>query len=613
MSEPVILTAAGREVAISNPRRCCSRRPGYTKLDLARYYLAVAEGALRGAGGRPNVLVRYPDGVGGEFFYQKRAPKSRPAWVEVVSLQISVGSQRRGSGPARRGGAAVDGQPRLPRAASASRARGRPRPSGRAARRSRSGARRRVAADPRAWRCVVARRSTSSASSAGRRRRARAACTSTCASSRAGRFDRGAARRAGAGARGRAARAALATSKWWKEERHGVFLDYNQNAKDRTVAGAYSVRPTPDARVSAPLGWDEVADCDPRDFTLATMPARFAAARRSARGDRSARRVRSSALLELSARHEARGAGRRAVAAALRKQAGEPPRVAPSRNAASPSKHRCIEIGRAREARRTRSRASSAGRRRHPEAARISSRPTCWSTRCAAARDLDARARQPAARARGAAPAAGAARSRLRSGVGVARGTEAVMRAGRGARAGGEGERRPCFVPPRSSLLAPLAPRPRLSPPAFSALPQDGIPFGSGGWMALTRAVLAAGVAAAALSTACASAPPAQTAAHAPAQTPAATPSNTLHATPPGLGRYPYSDADVDFMSGMIPHHAQAVIMAGWAPRTARARTSPSSASASSSAQRDEIATDADVAARSRPAGARRDVDRASR
>ena len=114
---------------------------------------------------------------------------------------------------------------------------------------------------------------------------------------------------------------ALATSKWWKEERHGVFLDYNQNAKDRTVAAAYSVRPKPDARVSAPLTWEEIDDCDPADFTLATMPARFAAL-----GDRHAAiddgAARSAALLELSARHERRRGGGMPLAAAVQEAAG---------------------------------------------------------------------------------------------------------------------------------------------------------------------------------------------------------------------------------------------------------------------------------------------------
>jgi hypothetical protein len=138
---------------------------------------------------------------------------------------------------------------------------------------------------------------------------------------------------------------ALATSKWWKEERHGVFIDYNQNAKDRTVASAYSVRPTPEARVSAPLDWTEVPDCDPEDFTLATMPKRFAAI-----GDRHAGidgQVGSlDALLELAGRDERAGLGDAAWPPHFRKQPGEPKRVQPSK--ARAEQHPLIEIGRSR-------------------------------------------------------------------------------------------------------------------------------------------------------------------------------------------------------------------------------------------------------------------------
>jgi hypothetical protein len=138
----------------------------------------------------------------------------------------------------------------------------------------------------------------------------------------------------------------LATSKWWKEERHGVFLDYNQNAKDRTVAAAYSVRPKPDARVSAPLAWDEVDACEPADFTLATMPARFAEV-----GDRhrdiDAHPAALEPLLELSALQEKEGLGDAPWPPHYRKQPGEAPRVAPSKRRVS--KHPLIEIGRARE------------------------------------------------------------------------------------------------------------------------------------------------------------------------------------------------------------------------------------------------------------------------
>ncbi|MGH8773465.1 MAG: DNA primase, partial [Burkholderiales bacterium] len=144
----------------------------------------------------------------------------------------------------------------------------------------------------------------------------------------------------------------IATSKWWKEERHGVFVDYNQNAKDRTVASAYSVRPTPDARVSAPLTWDEVDTCDPSDFTLVTMPARFAKLGDRHEGiDRNPGSLES--LLELSARHERDGLGDAPWPPQYKKQPGEPPRVQPSRRRSAQSfgrratKHPLIEIGRA--------------------------------------------------------------------------------------------------------------------------------------------------------------------------------------------------------------------------------------------------------------------------
>ena len=136
----------------------------------------------------------------------------------------------------------------------------------------------------------------------------------------------------------------LATSKWWKEERHGVFVDYNQNAKDRTVASAYSVRPTRDARVSAPLAWDEVPDCDPAEFTLATMPRRFTEV-----GDRHAgiddAAGSLAALLELSAEQERGGLGDAPWPPHYRKQAGEPARVQPSK--ARAAKHPVITIGHA--------------------------------------------------------------------------------------------------------------------------------------------------------------------------------------------------------------------------------------------------------------------------
>ncbi|MBW8868656.1 MAG: hypothetical protein JF610_15250 [Acidobacteria bacterium] len=157
----------------------------------------------------------------------------------------------------------------------------------------------------------------------------------------------------------------LATSKWWKEERHGVFLDYNQNAKDRTIASAYSVRAKPDARVSAPLTWEEIADSNPEDFTLATMPDRFRAI-----GDRHAHiddhPCSLEPLLELSARHEREGQGDAPWPPQYKKQAGEPARVQPSRKRTS--KHPLIEIGRA-EKKEDALAGVERWRARHPEAA----------------------------------------------------------------------------------------------------------------------------------------------------------------------------------------------------------------------------------------------------
>ena len=353
-AEHEILTIAGREVSITNPRKVLFPAAGHTKLDLARYYIAVAAGALQGAGGRPNVLVRYPNGVGQEFFYQKRAPESRPDWIEVVTLSFPSGRTAEEVVP--RDAAAlvwmanlaclelhphpvraddldhpdelridldpVPGVewPQIREVAGVVHAVldehglvGWPKTSG-----SR-GMHVYVRIEPR-WTFDQVRRAALA-------------------------FAREVERRA----------PQIATSKWWKEERHGVFLDYNQNAKDRTIAGAYSVRPTQDARVSAPLAWEEIDDCDPADFTLVTMPARVERI-----GDRHAgmneRAGSIATLLELSARQEQDGLGDAPWPPHYRKQAGEAPRVAPSRRRASPPKleerrrtHPLIEVGRSRE------------------------------------------------------------------------------------------------------------------------------------------------------------------------------------------------------------------------------------------------------------------------
>jgi DNA ligase D-like protein (predicted polymerase) len=352
-----IIEVAGREVTVTNPDKVLFPEPGYTKLDIVRYYLAVADGALRGAGDRPNVLVRYPNGITEEFFYQKRAPKSRPDWVEVVSLKFPSGRSADEVVP--RDAATLVWMANLgclelhPHPV---RADDLDHPD-----------ELRVDLDPVPgieWPQVrdvaaVVRETLRDFGLTGwpKTSGSRGMHINVRIERR---WEFGQVRRAALALAREVERRApgLATSKWWKEERNGVFVDYNQNAKDRTVASAYSVRPKPEARVSAPLAWDEVADCDPRDFTIATMPARFAEI-----GDRhagiDAHAGSIDALLELSARHEHEGLGDAPWPPNYRKQEGEPPRVQPSRRRKEQpsdgsatgrrrSKHPLIEIGRAR-------------------------------------------------------------------------------------------------------------------------------------------------------------------------------------------------------------------------------------------------------------------------
>jgi DNA ligase D-like protein (predicted polymerase) len=343
-TEHEILVAGGREVQISNPRKVLFPAAGYTKLDLARYYLAVADGALRAAGGRPNVLVRYPNGIDGEFFFQKRAPQSRPSWIEAVTLRFPSGRTAEEVVPRDAAAllwmanlACLELHPHPVRAEDLDhpdelRVDLDPVPGVEWAQvREVAGVVRATLADfgLTGW------PKTSGSRGIHVNVRIRREWT----------FDE--VRRAAlALAREVEKRApAIATSKWWKEERHGVFLDYNQNAKDRTVAAAYSVRPRPDARVSAPLAWDEIDACDPAEFTMATMPARFAAV-----GDRHAgiddNPCSLESLIELSARHEREGLGDAPWPPQYKKQPGEPARVQPSRRRVPV--HPLIEIARAR-------------------------------------------------------------------------------------------------------------------------------------------------------------------------------------------------------------------------------------------------------------------------
>jgi bifunctional non-homologous end joining protein LigD len=329
------VTVAGRDIAISNPGKVLFPQTGYTKLDLARYYVAVSVGALRAAGDRPNVLVRYPDGIDGDFFFQKRAPKSRPDWIEVVALRFPSGRMAEEIVPRDAAAlvwmaniACLELHPHPVRADDLDHpdelrvdldpVRGVPFADVRTVARVLRGTLEDVG--------LVGWPKTSGSRGIHVNVRIERKWT----------FDE--VRRAALALAREVERRApeLATSKWWKEERHGVFLDYNQNAKDRTVAAAYSVRPTPDARVSAPLTWDETELAEPGDFTLASMPSRYARA-----GDVHAPIDRHPCsldrLLELSARQEREGLGDAPWPPHYRKQPAEPARVQPSRRRASPA------------------------------------------------------------------------------------------------------------------------------------------------------------------------------------------------------------------------------------------------------------------------------------
>jgi DNA ligase D-like protein (predicted polymerase) len=331
-----IIEVAGRKVAVSNPQKVYFPRTGHTKLDLVRYYLSVAEGALRGAGGRPMALKRFVNGADQEPFFQKRAPSSRPDWVETV--QLSFPSGRTADEVVLRDAAGlawvanlgcIDLNPHPVRADDIDH------PD-----------ELRVDLDPVPgveWTqildvALIAREVLADFGLAGWPKtsgsrgmhiyaRIEPRWTFNEVRSAAVAMAREIERRA----------PQIATSRWWKEERHGVFVDYNQNAKDRTVASAYSVRPTPDARVSAPLAWDEVPGCRPEEFTIDTMPARFAAVGDPAAGmDDAAGSL--AALLDLAQQQRASGLPDAPWPPHYDKQEGEAPRVQPSKRRAAPAK-----------------------------------------------------------------------------------------------------------------------------------------------------------------------------------------------------------------------------------------------------------------------------------
>jgi DNA ligase D-like protein (predicted polymerase) len=329
------LSIGAHEIQVTHPDKLYfSKAVALTKLELVQYYQSVAPGAVLGVRNRPVVLKRFVNGAEGEAFYQKRAPDHRPPWLRTVTLSFPSGRTAEEVVLDDAAGLAwivnlgcIELHPHAVRANDLDHPdelridldpgpgvgwddvrkvaletnalllelglRGWPKTSG-----SR-GMHINIRIQPR-WTFEQVRQAALALSREVERRVPD-----------------------------------LATSRWWKEERHGVFLDYNQNAKDRTTASAYSVRPTPDARVSTPLRWEEVPDCDPRDFTVLTVPQRFAAI-----GDPHAAMDSSAGsldqLLELAARDQAAGLADAPWPPHFRKMEGEAVRVAPSRRKASP-------------------------------------------------------------------------------------------------------------------------------------------------------------------------------------------------------------------------------------------------------------------------------------
>jgi bifunctional non-homologous end joining protein LigD len=328
-SKKEVFQIAGREVTVTNPQKVYFPQAGYTKLDLVLYYMTVADGALRGISGRPMALKRYVDGIDEPPFFQKRAPDSRPEWIETVTLAFPSG--RTADEIVVRDAAqlawivnlgCVDLNPHPVRAEDLDH------PD-----------ELRIDLDPQpgiAWTQIrdVAEVTREVLEEVGLvawpKTSGSRGIHVYCRIQPKWSFDE--VRRAALAVAREVERRApkLATSKWWKEERHGVFLDYNQNAKDRTVASAYSVRPTPDARVSMPLAWDELLVCDPADFTLKTVPVLFAK-KGDAHAKIDAKKGSLATLLEVSARHERDGLGDAPWPPHYAKKSDEPARVAPSR------------------------------------------------------------------------------------------------------------------------------------------------------------------------------------------------------------------------------------------------------------------------------------------
>ena len=328
--EATEIEAAGRAVRLSSPSKVYFPGPGFTKKDVADYYVTVADAACRHLRERPTTMKRFVEGVEGEFFFQKRVPKTAPDWIETATVKfpsgrsatelvandaahlvwaVNLGVIDFNPWPARRADLDCPDELRVDldptpevgfeevrqvalvvreMLADHGGLRGYPKTSG-----SR-GIHVYVRVEPR-WGFTEVRRAALALAREVERRVPK-----------------------------------LATSKWWKEERHGVFVDYNQNARDRTIASAYSVRPVADGRVSTPLEWDEVPDVDPAELRLDTVPKRI-----EQRGDPSAtiddEHFSLEPLLELAERDEAEGLGDAPWPPHFRKQKDEPKRVQPSR------------------------------------------------------------------------------------------------------------------------------------------------------------------------------------------------------------------------------------------------------------------------------------------
>ncbi|HWO20620.1 MAG TPA: DNA primase small subunit domain-containing protein [Kofleriaceae bacterium] len=327
--EQEIFELDGHQVPVTNPRKIYFPKAGISKLELVQYYLAVAEGALRGVARRPMILKRYVNGVEAEPFFQKRVADKRPPWVETATFSFPSGRSAEEIVVNNRAQlvyvvnlGCVDLNPHAIRAEDMDR------PD-----------ELRIDLDPVpgvGWPQIVevarvARDVLGEVGLVGWPKTSGSRGVHVWVRI-APRWPFQTVRRAAIALAREIERRApeLATAKWWKEERHGVFVDYNQNARDRTTASAYSVRPTPDARVSMPLAWDDFLRCDPREFTLRTVPAMFAA-----RGDAHAgiddAAGELDALLALAERQEADGAADAPWPPHFAKAEGEAPRVAPSR------------------------------------------------------------------------------------------------------------------------------------------------------------------------------------------------------------------------------------------------------------------------------------------